>query len=181
MEKKSREEDKDSNSKTKTAAPRRRCRGGRGPPLRDPAARERAAPGSLVQSARPHGTEGHGHADNCHVRLGRVSEQTPAAIPCVIYGAKSTEDKRGSIPDQLAQCRDAITGDARRGIRGEYTDEAVSAYRRDRGPACATRWSTARTSLPSTASPSLRPAFGSARSRRSLWRASLIAPGPSRV
>jgi hypothetical protein len=29
----------------------------------------------------------------------------------VIYAAKSTEDKRGSIPDQLRECREAIDAD----------------------------------------------------------------------
>jgi hypothetical protein len=28
-------------------------------------------------------------------------------IPCIIYAAKSTEDRRGSIPDQLRDCRTA--------------------------------------------------------------------------
>jgi hypothetical protein len=35
-------------------------------------------------------------------------------IPCVIYGAKSTEDRRGSIPEQLRECREAIDADPRR-------------------------------------------------------------------
>jgi hypothetical protein len=63
-----------------------------------------------------------------------MDEPAPAAIPCVIYAAKSTEDRRGSIPDQLEQCRRVISGDARRGVVAEYVDEAVSGYRRDRGP-----------------------------------------------
>jgi DNA invertase Pin-like site-specific DNA recombinase len=52
----------------------------------------------------------------------------------VIYAAKSTEDKRGSIPDQLRECREAIEADSRRHFITEYQDEAFSAYRRDRGP-----------------------------------------------
>jgi hypothetical protein len=28
-------------------------------------------------------------------------------IPCILYAAKSTEDRRGSIPDQLLECRAA--------------------------------------------------------------------------
>lgn len=63
-----------------------------------------------------------------------MTEAAPAAIPCVIYAAKSTEDRRGSIADQLAQCREAIAQGARRGVIAEYVDEAVSGYRRDRGP-----------------------------------------------
>jgi len=55
-------------------------------------------------------------------------------IPCVIYAAKSTEDRRGSIPEQLEECREAIDADRRRRFVAEYEDEAVSAYRRDRGP-----------------------------------------------
>jgi Resolvase, N terminal domain/Homing endonuclease associated repeat/Recombinase zinc beta ribbon domain/Recombinase len=52
----------------------------------------------------------------------------------VIYAAKSTEDRRGSIPEQLRECREAIEGDPRRELVAEYEDEAFSAYRRDRGP-----------------------------------------------
>jgi DNA invertase Pin-like site-specific DNA recombinase len=55
-------------------------------------------------------------------------------IPCVIYAAKSTEDRRGSIPEQLRECREAIEADPRRCLIAEYSDEAFSAYRRDRGP-----------------------------------------------
>ena len=40
-----------------------------------------------------------------------------AGIPCVIYGAKSTEDRRGSIPEQLRECREAIDADPLRRIR----------------------------------------------------------------
>jgi Resolvase, N terminal domain len=55
-------------------------------------------------------------------------------IPCVIYAAKSTEDHRGSIPAQLQELREMIQGDERRRLIAEYSDEAFSAYRRDRGP-----------------------------------------------
>ncbi len=56
--------------------------------------------------------------------------------PCVIYAAKSTEDRRGSIPGQLAECRGLA---AREGwlIVGEYIDEGFSAYKRNRGPGLA--------------------------------------------
>ena len=52
----------------------------------------------------------------------------------MIYAAKSTEDRRGSIPEQLRECHEAIDTDHRRRHVAEYTDEAVSGYRRDRGP-----------------------------------------------
>jgi DNA invertase Pin-like site-specific DNA recombinase len=55
-------------------------------------------------------------------------------VACVVYAAKSTEDRRGSIPDQLRQCRSEIDGDAGRCIAGEYVDEAFSAFSGDRGP-----------------------------------------------
>jgi DNA invertase Pin-like site-specific DNA recombinase len=55
-------------------------------------------------------------------------------IQCVVYAAKSTEDKRGSIPDQVRECRAAIEHDADRRIVGEYTDEAFSAFTGNRGP-----------------------------------------------
>jgi hypothetical protein len=60
--------------------------------------------------------------------------EASATIPCVIYAAKSTEDKRGSIPEQRRECREAIEADPLRYVVAEYTDEAFSAYRRDRGP-----------------------------------------------
>jgi DNA invertase Pin-like site-specific DNA recombinase len=52
----------------------------------------------------------------------------------VIYAAKSTEDRRGSIPDQLGECRSLIEGDDARRLVAEYTDEGFSAFRRNRGP-----------------------------------------------
>jgi hypothetical protein len=55
-------------------------------------------------------------------------------IPCVIYAANSTEDRRGSIPDQLGECRAAIERASGRDLVAEYSDEAFSAFRRSRGP-----------------------------------------------
>jgi DNA invertase Pin-like site-specific DNA recombinase len=55
-------------------------------------------------------------------------------IACVIYAAKSTEDRRGSIATQLADCRTAIDVADERVIVAEYRDEAVSAYTSNRGP-----------------------------------------------
>jgi hypothetical protein len=52
----------------------------------------------------------------------------------VIYAAKSTEDRRGSIPEQLRECREQVQGDPRRRLVTEYSGEVFSAYRRDRGP-----------------------------------------------
>jgi len=51
----------------------------------------------------------------------------------VVYAAKSTEDKHGSIPSQLEACREHA---ARQGwqIEAEFQDEAVSAYTESRGP-----------------------------------------------
>ncbi len=50
-----------------------------------------------------------------------------------MYAAKSTEDKRGSIPTQLADCLEAVEAAGGRTVAGEYTDEAVSAYSGNRG------------------------------------------------
>lgn len=55
------------------------------------------------------------------------------AIPCVIYAAKSSEDVRESIPEQLLECRRAAAEDGARPV-AEYTDEAFSAFRGNRGP-----------------------------------------------
>jgi resolvase-like protein len=78
------------------------------------------------------------------------------AIPCVSYAAKSTDDHHGSIAGQLAECRQAITRDELRELVGEYSDKAVSGYRRDRGPQLARALAHAERLAPSTA----RPSFG---------------------
>jgi DNA invertase Pin-like site-specific DNA recombinase len=58
-------------------------------------------------------------------------------ISCVVYAAKSTEDRRGSIPDQLRECRAAIEREPDRSVIAEYRDEAISAFTRSRGPGLA--------------------------------------------
>lgn len=55
--------------------------------------------------------------------------------PAVLYAAKSTQDVRGSIPDQLVDCR-ALALDKYE-VVGEYQDEAASAFHGDRGPGLA--------------------------------------------
>jgi DNA invertase Pin-like site-specific DNA recombinase len=57
-------------------------------------------------------------------------------IPAVIYAAKSTEDKHGSIASQLADCRKMAAENSWR-VVGEYEDEGFSAYSRSRGPGLA--------------------------------------------
>ena len=53
--------------------------------------------------------------------------------PAIIYGAKSTEDKRGSIPTQLEDCRAFIEREGMEEV-GHYADQAASAWSGDRGP-----------------------------------------------
>jgi DNA invertase Pin-like site-specific DNA recombinase len=55
------------------------------------------------------------------------------AAPAILYAAKSTADPRGSIPNQLADCR-AVVEAAGHVVVGEYSDEAASAYSGNRGP-----------------------------------------------
>jgi DNA invertase Pin-like site-specific DNA recombinase len=55
-------------------------------------------------------------------------------IPCLIYAAKSTEDRRGSIPGQIADCCAAISSSAGRMLVREYVDEGFSAFTGNRGP-----------------------------------------------
>ena len=50
----------------------------------------------------------------------------------VIYAAKSTEDKHGSIPTQLEQCRQRAQAEGWP-VLGEFQDEALSAYHGNRG------------------------------------------------
>ncbi len=55
------------------------------------------------------------------------------SVPAVLYAAKSTEDKRGSIPDQLTRTRAFTEGNGWR-IADEFFDEGFSAYSGNRGP-----------------------------------------------
>lgn len=57
----------------------------------------------------------------------------PPPPPAVLYAAKSTEDNRGSIPDQLARAR-AMAAERGWRVAGEFADEGFSAYWRNRGP-----------------------------------------------
>lgn len=57
-------------------------------------------------------------------------------MKAVIYAAKSTEDKHGSIPTQLEDCGDLAEREGWEVI-GEFTDEAFSAYHGNRGPGLA--------------------------------------------
>jgi site-specific DNA recombinase len=59
--------------------------------------------------------------------------QDKRSVPAVLYAAKSTEDKHGSIPDQLARGR-ALAEREGWLIAGEFKDESFSAYSRNRGP-----------------------------------------------
>lgn len=54
-------------------------------------------------------------------------------IPAVIYAAKSTEDKHGSIGTQIADCRNLAEREGWEVI-GEFSDEGFSAYSGNRGP-----------------------------------------------
>jgi DNA invertase Pin-like site-specific DNA recombinase len=55
------------------------------------------------------------------------------AAPAVLYAAKSTEDKRKSIPDQHVDCRAKAEREGWH-IAGEFSDEGFSAYSGNRGP-----------------------------------------------
>jgi DNA invertase Pin-like site-specific DNA recombinase len=68
------------------------------------------------------------------VGVGLLGVTEPSLIPCVVYAAKSTEDKRGSIPEQLHECRAAIGRVPGRSLVDEYVDESCSAFSEDRGP-----------------------------------------------
>jgi DNA invertase Pin-like site-specific DNA recombinase len=53
-------------------------------------------------------------------------------LPAIAYAAKSTEDRRGSIPTQLEDCRN-MAGREGWELVAEYSDEAASAWSGDRG------------------------------------------------
>src|SRR3954471_17752344 len=54
----------------------------------------------------------------------------------IVYAGKSTEDKRGSIPTQVTDCRATADREGWR-VLAEYFDEAASAWTGDRGPGLA--------------------------------------------
>ncbi len=58
--------------------------------------------------------------------------QTEGSGEAILYAAKSTEDKRGSIPTQLEDCR-AFAEREGLSVAGEYQDESESAWSGDRG------------------------------------------------
>lgn len=66
----------------------------------------------------------------------KVGGAARTPIPAVIYAAKSTEDKHGSIASQLTDCRKMAAENCWR-VVGEYEDEGFSAYSRSRGPGLA--------------------------------------------
>lgn len=59
--------------------------------------------------------------------------QDQGIAPAVLYAAKSTEDKHGSIPDQLIKNRQLADGEGW-AIADEFSDEGFSAYSGNRGP-----------------------------------------------
>lgn len=59
--------------------------------------------------------------------------QDKRSVPAVLYAAKSTEDKHGSIPDQLARGQ-ALADREAWAAYGTFKDENFSAYSRNRGP-----------------------------------------------
>jgi DNA invertase Pin-like site-specific DNA recombinase len=61
---------------------------------------------------------------------------TASLSPAVTFAAKSTEDKKGSIPTQIADCRALAERDGLT-VVAEFQDEAFSAYHGDRGPGLA--------------------------------------------
>lgn len=62
-----------------------------------------------------------------------VAMNTEPIVPAVLYAAKSTEDKHGSIPDQLAKTRALAEREGWK-VVGEFSDEGFSAYSGNRGP-----------------------------------------------
>jgi site-specific DNA recombinase len=58
---------------------------------------------------------------------------TEPTLPAIVYAAKSTEDKHGSIPDQLLKTR-RLCENEDWPMLGEFSDEGFSAYSGNRGP-----------------------------------------------
>jgi DNA invertase Pin-like site-specific DNA recombinase len=62
----------------------------------------------------------------------REAENAGRNVPAVIYAAKSTEDPRGSIDTQIANCKSLCASDGLT-VAETYSDEAKSAYHGSRG------------------------------------------------
>jgi hypothetical protein len=56
------------------------------------------------------------------------------AVAAVIYAAKSTDDRHGSIPTQIEDCRAAVEREHRELYGEPQLDEGFSGYKRSRGP-----------------------------------------------
>jgi site-specific DNA recombinase len=63
-----------------------------------------------------------------------VHSPPAARTRTVIYAAKSTADERGSIPDQIEQCREYAASLGWEVVEPPESDEAASAYNGSRGP-----------------------------------------------
>jgi DNA invertase Pin-like site-specific DNA recombinase len=59
--------------------------------------------------------------------------QAKGIAPAILYAAKSTEDKHGSIPDQLSKTR-LLSQKENWDLSQEFSDEGFSAYSGNRGP-----------------------------------------------
>ena len=64
-------------------------------------------------------------------------QTNPNSMRAVIYAAKSTEDRHGSIPTQIEDCRAMAQREGWTVIAEPFTDEAFSAYHGNRGPGLA--------------------------------------------
>src|SRR5436190_367547 len=74
-------------------------------------------------------------APDSHSARNSTAPGPPAVpkTPAVLYAAKSTEDKHGSILTQLEDCR-ALAEREGCEVVADYKDEAASAYSGSRGP-----------------------------------------------
>jgi Resolvase, N terminal domain len=73
-------------------------------------------------------------------------------IPAVIYGAKSTQDRRRSIDTQLEDAREKCADEGWTVVGRDYADEGFSAYTGDRGPDLGRPSTTPHLSPPNAAS-----------------------------
>src|SRR4051794_39162808 len=58
-------------------------------------------------------------------------------MPCIVYAAKSSEDAKGSIATQVADCVAAVERRGGRLVAPPQVDENRSAFRSNRGPGLA--------------------------------------------
>jgi site-specific DNA recombinase len=85
------------------------------------------------ETTPPHRANGRGHDTEEEPSM-QNQPSAPTPPVAVIYGAKSTQDEHGSIPDQVERCREYAAANGWEVAEPPESDEAASGYHGSRGP-----------------------------------------------